>query len=91
VRPTQIAAAPNWDRQRAAEGVSQISSLYQSQLTLAFEARELGSIGKFYPYGVERPSATTNGTEKFTGYFRDSESGNDYAVNRYEPRGTEDS
>jgi YD repeat-containing protein len=43
----------------------------------------LGSIGKFYPYGVERPSATTNGTEKFTGYFRDAESGNDYAVNRY--------
>ncbi len=43
----------------------------------------LASIGKFYPYGQERPSATTNGTEKFTGYFRDSETGNDYAVNRY--------
>jgi RHS repeat-associated protein len=43
----------------------------------------LGSIGKFYPYGQERPTATTNGTEKFTGYFRDAESGNDYAVNRY--------
>ena len=43
----------------------------------------LASIGKFYPYGIERPSATSNGTEKFTGYFRDSESGNDYAVNRY--------
>jgi RHS repeat-associated protein len=43
----------------------------------------LGSFGKFYPYGQERPTATTNGTEKFTGYFRDSESGNDYAVNRY--------
>ncbi len=43
----------------------------------------LGSIGKFYPYGVERPSATTNGKEKFTGYFRDSETGNDYAMNRY--------
>ena len=42
----------------------------------------LGSIGKFYPYGMEA-SATTNGTEKFTGYFQDSESGNDYAVNRY--------
>ena len=47
----------------------------------------LGSIGKFYPYGIERPSATTNGTEKFTGYFRDAESGNDYAVNRYESPG----
>ena len=43
----------------------------------------LGSIGKFYPYGIERPSATTNGTEKFTGYFRDSETGNDYADQRY--------
>jgi hypothetical protein len=29
----------------------------------------LGSIGKYYPYGQEKPSATTNGTEKFTGYF----------------------
>jgi hypothetical protein len=27
-----------------------------------------GSIGKFFPYGVER-SPTTNGTEKFTGIF----------------------
>jgi len=43
----------------------------------------LGSIGKYYPYGQERPSATQNGTEKFTGYLRDAESGNDYAVNRY--------
>jgi RHS repeat-associated protein len=43
----------------------------------------LGSIGKFYPYGTERPSATTNGTEKFTGYFRDAETGNDYADQRY--------
>ena len=43
----------------------------------------LASIGKFYPYGIQRPSATANGTEKFTGYFRDSESGNDYADQRY--------
>ncbi len=47
----------------------------------------LGSIGKFYPYGQERPSATTNGKEKFTGYFRDSETGNDYAMNRYSSPG----
>ena len=33
----------------------------------------LGSIGRFYPWGQEKPSATTNGTEKFTGYFRDQE------------------
>ena len=31
----------------------------------------LGTIGKSYPYGIERPSATTNNTEKFTGYYRD--------------------
>jgi RHS repeat-associated protein len=43
----------------------------------------LASIGKFYPYGIQRPSATANGTEKFTGYFRDAESGNDYADQRY--------
>jgi len=43
----------------------------------------LRSIGKFYPYGQEI-STTTNGTEKFTGYFRDTETGNDYAINRYE-------
>jgi RHS repeat-associated protein len=43
----------------------------------------LRSIGKFFPYGQERPSATTNGTEKFTGYFRDSETGNDYVDQRY--------
>jgi RHS repeat-associated protein len=47
----------------------------------------LGSIGKYYPYGQEKPSATTNGTEKFTGYFRDAETGLDYAKNRYHQPG----
>jgi RHS repeat-associated protein len=42
-----------------------------------------GSIGHFYPYGQEKPSAAANGTEKFTGYLRDAETGNDYAINRY--------
>ena len=51
-------------------------------------ADRLGSIGKYYPYGQEKPSATTNGTEKFTGYFRDAETGLDYAVNRYHNPGT---
>jgi RHS repeat-associated protein len=46
----------------------------------------LKSIGKFFPYGGEI-SATTNGTEKFTGYFRDSETGLDYANNRYYTQG----
>src|SRR5579864_6326377 len=48
----------------------------------------LGSIGKYYPYGQEKPSATTNGTEKFTGYMRDSETGLDYAKARYHNPGT---
>ena len=51
-------------------------------------ADRLGSIGHFYPYGQEKPSATTNGTEKFTGYFRDSETGLDYADQRYHNPGT---
>jgi RHS repeat-associated protein len=47
-----------------------------------------GSIGKFYPYGQERPTATANDTEKFTGYFRDAtvgvnSQGLDYADQRY--------
>jgi RHS repeat-associated protein len=47
----------------------------------------LGSFGKYYPWGQEKPSATTNGTEKFTGYFRDAETGLDYAKNRYHQPG----
>lgn len=47
----------------------------------------MGSIGKFYPYGVERPSATANDTEKFTGYFRDASTGLDYADQCYEQPG----
>jgi len=57
-------------------------------LTLATVATDrLGSIGKFYPFGIERPSATTNDTEKFTGYYRDAATGLDYAKNRYEQPG----
>ena len=51
-------------------------------------ADRLGSIGHFYPFGQEKPSATQNGTEKFTGYFRDAETGLDYAMNRYHNPGT---
>ena len=51
-------------------------------------ADRLGSIGHFYPYGQEKPSATQNGTEKFTGYFRDAETGLDYADQRYHNPGT---
>jgi RHS repeat-associated protein len=59
------------------------------KVTLApVAADRLGSIGKFYPYGTERPSATMNDTEKFTGYFRDGSTGLDYADQRYHQPGT---
>jgi RHS repeat-associated protein len=48
----------------------------------------LGSVGKYFPYGQDRGSSNpSNGTEKFATYKRDSESGLDYAVNRYEAPG----
>lgn len=57
-------------------------------VTLAPIAQDrLGSIGKYYPYGQERPSATANDTEKFTGYFRDAATGLDYADQRYHQPG----
>ncbi len=43
----------------------------------------LGSIGKFYPYGQEINPTQGSSTEKFTGYFRDVETGLDYADQRY--------
>ena len=43
----------------------------------------LGSVGKYYPYGQDKGSSNPASGEKFTGYFRDAETGNDYAVNRY--------
>jgi len=43
---------------------------------------------RYFPWGQEKPSATTNNTEKFTGYFRDAESGLDYADQRYHNPGT---
>ena len=50
-------------------------------------ADRLGSIKKFYPYGTERPSASANDTEKFTGYYRDASTGLDYADQRYHQPG----
>ena len=41
---------------------------------------------RYYPYGQER-NATTNNLEKFTGYFRDAETGLDYADQRYHQPG----
>ena len=68
---------------------SKLIGHYTSNVGLSITATDrLGSIGKYYPYGQEKPSATTNGMEKFTGYFRDSETGFDYAKNRYHNPGT---
>ncbi len=48
----------------------------------------LGSTGKYFPFGQDRGSGNpANGTEKFGTYKRDSETGLDYAVNRYEAPG----
>src|SRR6266853_3705523 len=43
---------------------------------------------RYFPYGQEKPSATANNVEKFTGYFRDAETGLDYADQRYHNPGT---
>lgn len=48
----------------------------------------LGSTVKTYPFGQERPSATSNDEQKFGTYYRDAESGLDYAMNRYHASGT---
>src|SRR5262249_53376870 len=48
----------------------------------------LSSVGKYFPYGQDRGSGNpSNGTEKFGSYKRDSETGLDYAVNRYHSSG----
>ncbi|MEQ1949649.1 MAG: RHS repeat-associated core domain-containing protein [Bryobacteraceae bacterium] len=59
------------------------------KVTVASVAQDrLGSMnGKFYPYGQERPSATANDKEKFTGYYRDASTGLDYADQRYHQSG----
>jgi RHS repeat-associated protein len=54
----------------------------------SYEIASARLVGHFYPYGQEKPSATTNGTEKFTGYFRDAETTLDYAKNRFHNPGT---
>jgi RHS repeat-associated protein len=43
----------------------------------------LGSIGKYYPYGTDKGSGNPASGEKFTGYIQDSETGLDYADQRY--------
>ena len=72
----------------ASNGTSSSFCTCSDKVTLApVAADRLGSIGKFYPYGQEKPSATTNDTEKFTGYFRDQATGLDYADQRYHQPG----
>jgi len=67
-------------------GGKQIGKFNGSTVTYVGSDR-LGSFGKYYPWGQEKPSATGNNTEKFTGYFRDSETGLDYADQRYHQPG----
>jgi RHS repeat-associated protein len=43
---------------------------------------------RYFPFGQEKPSATANNVEKFTGYYRDAETGLDYADQRYHNPGT---
>ena len=72
-----------------AKGTVNSSGLYDMVTLASVTTDRLGSIGKFYPYGQERPSATANDKEKFTGYFRDAATGLDYADQRYEQPGVE--
>lgn len=50
---------------------------------LSLAPNQVGSVGKYYPYGEERPGPTQNDTEKFGTYYRDQSTGLDYAMNRY--------
>lgn len=61
---------------------------YSNGSFTAISADRLGSVGKYYPYGQEKGTGNPATGEKFTGYFRDSETGLDYAVNRYHAPGT---
>ena len=61
---------------------------YTDYVTLtAVVADRQGSIGKFYPFGQEKPSATTNDTEKFTGYYRDAATGSRLRRSTISPAG----
>ena len=46
-------------------------------------ADRLGSFGKYFAYGEQRGTGTADNTEKFATYYRDGDTGLDYAVNRY--------
>ena len=56
---------------------------YFGSRLLTIPADRVGSLGKYYPYGEERGTATADEAYKFATYFRDGDSGLDYAVNRY--------
>ena len=56
---------------------------YFGSRLLAMPTDRVGSIGKYYPYGEQRGTATADEAYKFATYFRDGDSGLDYAVNRY--------
>ena len=89
-RSQKLASGPNPSKNTLAPGLRAAQVLHSLPAT----AQLYGGIasarldGKYYPYGQERPSATTNGTEKFTGYMRDAETGLDYADQRFHSPGT---
>jgi RHS repeat-associated protein len=63
------------------------ASVLPSDQDYSTGCRGVCRVGKYFPYGQERPSATTDGKEKFATYFRDSETGLDYADQRYHQPG----
>ena len=64
------------------------STMHWGWTLCGYEIASARLVGHYYPYGQEKPSATTNGTEKFATYFRDSETGLDYADQRFHSPGT---
>ena len=49
----------------------------------AVQPDRLGSFGKYYPFGEQRGTPSSDNTEKFATYYRDGDTGLDYAENRY--------
>ena len=69
-------------------GTRPLSSTTQLGWTLcSYEIAPARLVGKYYPYGSDR-SGTPSSGEKFTGYVQDSETGLDYAINRYQQPGS---
>ena len=64
------------------------STLHWGSTTCSYGTASARVVGKYYPYGQEKGSGNPATGEKFTGYFRDLETGFDYADQRYHNPGT---